>query len=185
MIDEKASSIAHFKPKIVVDSIIAKKNLGTHIDMAEIVIGVGPGFEAGKDVDLVIETKRGHYLGTIIEEGSALANTHRPGNIMGYTEERVLRSEGEGRVKNLYKIGDQVKKGDKIALVGGSSTVAEIDGVIRGLIKDGLYVKKGLKIGDIDPRNIVEHTYTISDKARSISGGVLEAIMFLKLERGI
>lgn len=182
LIDENCRTAYSLKPIAVVDSILAKRNLGTKMDMAPITIGVGPGFVAGGDVNLVIETNRGHFLGKVIEEGSAAKNTSIPGNIAGYTSERIIRAAESGVIESFYKIGDLVKKGDLICTTGEDEVRANIDGVIRGLLKEGLQVKKGMKIGDIDPRGIVEYTYTISDKARAIGGGVLEAIMRLRRE---
>lgn len=178
VVDEKADMIRRIRPKIVVDAILAKKNLGTRIDMADIVIGMGPGFTAGVDVDAVIETQRGHYLGTVILEGRPAEDTGVPGNIGGFTKERVIHSPAAGTIKNINKIADVVKAGEVIATVDGVPVHATIDGVLRGLIQEGLYVRKGLKIADIDPRDVVKHCFSISDKARAIAGGVLEAIMY-------
>lgn len=178
-IDPKGTIINKIKPFAVVDCIIAKKNLGTNKRLAPITIAVGPGFEAGVDVDLVIESKRGHNLGKVIHKGMAAANTGIPGNTMGFKEERIIRAEASGIIRSFYKIGDMVEKGEVICEVDGVKTLAQIPGVLRGMIKDGIYVKKGLKIGDIDPRGIREYAFTISDKALSIGGGVLEAIMYL------
>ncbi|WP_353094527.1 selenium-dependent molybdenum cofactor biosynthesis protein YqeB [Tissierella praeacuta] len=184
-IDEKGEIIDGIKPMAVVDSIIAKKNLGTNREMAPITIGVGPGFEAGVNVDLVVETKRGHNLGKVIYKGKAENNTGIPGNVMGYTEERVIRAKKAGIFKSYYNIGDKVEVGDIVCEIGEVKVAAEISGILRGIIKEGLYVKEGEKIGDIDPRGIEEYAYTISDKARAIGGGVLEGIMYLKKGREI
>ncbi|NMB08082.1 MAG: EF2563 family selenium-dependent molybdenum hydroxylase system protein [Tissierellia bacterium] len=184
-IDPKGESIDILKPMAVVDSILAKKNLGTHRKMAPITIGIGPGFEATVDVDLVVESQRGHNLGKVIEKGFAAEDTGIPGATLGYREERVLRAKGDGIFKANYKIGDRVKKGDVIGTVGDVEIVAEIDGIIRGILKEGLYVKNGLKIGDIDPRGDVENVFTISDKARAVGGGVLEGILYLKQREGV
>lgn len=179
IIDKEANIIKKLKPKVVVDAIIAKKNLGTSIDDASIVIGVGPGFEAKKDCHLVIETKRGHYLGRVIEEGSAIPNTGVPGNIGGYTKERIIRASSNGKIRPVVKIGDYVKKGEVVAYIDGVEVLAEIDGIVRGMLQKGIEVFKGMKSGDIDPRCEKNHCFTISDKARSIGGGVLEAIMYM------
>ncbi len=179
IIDKEANIIKKLKPKVVVDAIIAKKNLGTSINDAPIVIGVGPGFEAKKDCHLVIETKRGHYLGKVIEEGSAIPNTGIPGNIGGYTKERIIRASSNGKIRPVVKIGDYVKKGEVIAYIDGVEVVAEIDGIVRGMLQEEIEVFKGMKSGDIDPRCEKDHCFTISDKARSIGGGVLEAIMYM------
>lgn len=179
IIDKEANIIKKLKPKVVVDAIIAKKNLRTSINDAPIVIGVGPGFEAKKDCHLVIETKRGHYLGKVIEEGSAIPNTGIPGNIGGYTKERIIRASSNGKIRPVVKIGDYVKKGEVIAYIDGVEVVAEIDGIVRGMLQEGIEVFKGMKSGDIDPRCEKNHCFTISDKARSIGGGVLEAIMYM------
>lgn len=180
VIDENGSAIDKIKPYVVVDAILAKKNLGTNIDMAKIVIGVGPGFEAGKEVHAVVETNRGHYLGRVITEGAAKKNTGIPSNIGGYTYERVIRAMDEGRITHIAEIGDEVKAGQVIAFVGEHEVRVKISGILRGLIQAGIYVEKGRKIADVDPRNEREYCFSISDKARAISGGVLEAIMHLE-----
>lgn len=189
LVDPEGNSIAQLKPDIVVDAIIAKKNLGTAKEMAPLVIGVGPGFTAGEDVDLVVESMRGHNLARIFTTGSALPNTGIPGNIGGFTKERVLHAEAAGYMKNIRKIGDIVEKGEEIARIyekmteegifSGSyvSVEASISGIIRGLIREGYHFQKGFKIADIDPRESeLANCFTISDKARSIGGSVLEAV---------
>lgn len=190
LVDPKGDSISQLKPVAVVDAILAKKNLGTHKAMAPITIALGPGFTAGEDVDAVIETKRGHNLGRVLWQGSAIPNTGIPGIIGGYGKERVIHSPAEGILRNVCKITDTVKKGEEIAVVetenGHVSVVATLDGLLRGLIRDGYPVTKGFKIADIDPRTEeYRNCFTISDKARCIAGGVVEAILQLKGERGL
>ena len=189
LIDPKGESIALLKPDVVVDAIIAKKNLGTTIDMAPLVIGVGPGFTAGQDVHLVIESMRGHNLARIITDGMAQPNTGVPGNIAGFTSERVIHAPAAGYIHDVRKIGDIVQKGDEIARIYPDKESydnalseyvpvnATITGIIRGLIREGYYFRKGFKIADIDPREReITNCFTISDKARSIAGSVLEAV---------
>ena len=189
LIDQKGESIALLKPDVVVDAIIAKKNLGTTIDMAPLVIGVGPGFTAGQDVHLVIESMRGHNLARIITDGMAQPNTGVPGNIAGFTSERVIHASVAGYIHDVRKIGDIVQKGDEIARIYPDKESydnalseyvpvnATITGIIRGLIREGYYFRKGFKIADIDPRESeITNCFTISDKARSIAGSVLEAV---------
>jgi xanthine dehydrogenase accessory factor len=177
--DPQATMIAEWQPDILVDGTLAKQNLGTKISHAPIVIGLGPGFVAGVDVHAVIETKRGHYLGRMLLEGSAAPNTGIPGEVMGYTRERVLRAPQAGVIRAKKQIGDEIRAGDAAALVDGSPVVAQIGGVIRGLLADGLTVTEGMKVGDVDPRGIRDHCFTISDKALAIGGGVLEAVLYL------
>lgn len=177
LVDPAWTSLKEFVPDVLVDGILAKKNLGTTRDDARLVIGLGPGFTAGEDVDLAVETKRGHDLGRVIEEGSPMVNTGVPGPVNGYTTERVLRSPAEGVFVARCSISDQVKAGDVLGTVSGENVIAEIDGVIRGLIRSDCRVKRGVKIGDIDPRKELEKCFTVSDKARSVGGGVLEAIL--------
>ena len=189
LIDPKGESIALLKPDVVVDAIIAKKNLGTTINMAPLVIGVGPGFTAGQDVHLVIESMRGHNLARIITDGMAQPNTGVPGNIAGFTSERVIHAPAAGYIHDVRKIGDIVQKGDEIARIYPDKESydnalseyipvnATITGIIRGLIREGYYFRKGFKIADIDPRESeLSNCFTISDKARSIAGSVLEAV---------
>ena len=189
LIDPTGESIVLLKPDVVIDAIIAKKNLGTTINMAPLVIGVGPGFTAGNDVHLVTESMRGHNLARIITDGMAQPNTGVPGNIAGFTSERVIHAPAAGYIHDVRKIGDIVQKGDEIARIypdKGSfdnelseyvPVNATITGIIRGLIREGYYFKKGFKIADIDPRESeLTNCFTISDKARSIAGSVLEAV---------
>ena len=189
-IDPAAEIVKKYRPDILVDAIMAKKNTGTAIKDAPVVIGIGPGFTAGVDCHCVIETKRGHTLGRVITGANgtaacALPNTGVPGDIGGYTSERLLRSPAEGAFHALASIGDVVRKGDILAVVRfgaaeGEKEIpikAEIDGMIRGLLPSGIHVKSGMKSGDIDPRCERSHCFTVSDKALSIGGGVLEGIM--------
>lgn len=169
-------------PEVVIDAILAKKNINTAITDAETVIAVGPGFTAGLDCHAVVETQRGHDLGRVITDGAATPNTGIPGNISGFTTERILRAPCDGIFTGKSRIGDIVQKGDTVATVDGHPVIALISGVVRGLLPDGTPVFCGMKSGDIDPRCEVRHCFTVSDKARAIGGGVLEAILMLRKE---
>ena len=182
LVDPAGKTIDELKPDVVVDAILAKKNLGTTKDMAPLTIALGPGFVAGQDVDYVVETNRGHNLGRIIPEGSAMPNTGVPGVIAGYGKERVIHAPAKGIMKNAAHIGDVVEKGQIIGWIEQENgkkipVEATIPGIIRGLIRDGYPVTTGFKISDIDPRES-EHNncFTISDKARCIAGSVLELV---------
>jgi xanthine dehydrogenase accessory factor len=164
------------KPDVVIDAIMAKRNLGTKKTEAPFVIGVGPGFAAPADVHAVVESNRGHNLGRVIYDGAAEPHTGIPGPTMGYTSERVLRSPHDGLVKHVKILGDSVKKGEIVLYVDETPVHATIDGLLRGLIRE-IRVKNNEKIGDIDPRGVKEYCFTITEKARAIGGGVLEAIM--------
>ena len=181
MVDEKAEVRKEYLPDVLVDGIMAKKNLGTRISDAPLVIGIGPGFTAGEDVDVVIETKRGHNLGRVIRSGSAVPNTGIPGIIGGYGKERVMHAQAEGILRNAASIGDIVEARAVIAEIetenGTVPVEASLSGLLRGLIRDGYPVTKGFKIADIDPRKEeLQNCFTISDKARCIAGSVLEVI---------
>lgn len=182
MVDPEGRIIEECHPKVVIDAILAKRNLGTHRGMASRTIALGPGFEAGVDVDYVIETKRGHNLGRIIEKGSAYPNTGIPGVIAGYGKERVIHAPGKGVFHQICHIGERVEKGQLLGLIEGREgqyrVEASLTGILRGIIRDGYPVTKGFKIADIDPREgEKENCDTISDKARCIAGGVLEAVL--------
>lgn len=177
LIDPKWKLLNTLKPDVVIDAIMAKKNLGTKKDEAPLVIGVGPGFRAPDDVHVVVESNRGQDLGRVMYKGSAESHTGIPGPVMGYTKERVLRSPRAGTVKHVNKnIGDRVKKGEIVAYVNKTPVEAPFDGVLRGLIRE-IKVPANEKIGDIDPRGKKQWCYTITEKARAIGGGVLEGIM--------
>ncbi len=184
LVDPDCSCLETLKPIALVDAILAKKNLGTRKDMAPVTIALGPGFTAGVDVDAVIETCRGHNLGRVIYQGRAKENTGVPGIINGFGKERVIHSPGEGILYNVSRITDIVKKDQVIAEIrnaeGTIPVRASMDGLLRGLIRDGYPVTKGFKIADIDPRaEEYNNCFTVSDKARCIAGGVLEAILHL------
>ncbi|MEL7647574.1 MAG: selenium-dependent molybdenum cofactor biosynthesis protein YqeB [Sedimentibacter sp.] len=186
VVDPEGAYIKKLKPKIVVDCIIAKKNTGMSRDLAPITIAVGPGFTAGSDVDAVVESNRGHNLGRIYFEGEAEPNTQIPGIVKGLSMERVLYSPCGGIFSTSLEIGDRVKKGDVVGETGGMIVRAKIDGIIRGLLRDGTKVTSNFKIGDVDPReDEYENCFTISDKARAIGGGVLEAAEILKRIKNI
>lgn len=181
LVDPAGLSIAALRPAVVVDAILAKKNLGTTKEMAPLVIALGPGFTAGEDVDVVIETKRGHNLGRVIRSGSAVPNTGIPGIIGGYGKERVMHAQAEGILRNAASIGDIVEARAVIAEIetenGTVPVEASLSGLLRGLIRDGYPVTKGFKIADIAPRKEeLQNCFTISDKARCIAGSVLEVI---------
>lgn len=164
-------------PDALVDAILAKRNLGTRISDAPVVVGIGPGFTAGEDCHAVVETMRGHTLGRVYYSGSALPNTNIPGLIGGFAGERVLRAPDSGIFHTALDIGAAVRAGDVAGTVNGQPMVCTIDGVLRGLLGDGTPVYKGMKSGDVDPRCKVEYCYTASDKALAVGGGVLEALM--------
>ena len=193
LIDPEGETIPALAPDAVVDAILAKRNLGTTRDMAPVVIGAGPGFTAGQDVDAVIETMRGHHLGRVIRQGAALPNTGVPGVIAGYAAERVIHAPDSGAMHFVtdaagkrIDIGALVRAGQMIARVGNTPVYATIDGVLRGLIRAGYPVTRGLKIADIDPRpEQAAFCDTVSDKARAIGGGVVEALLELARERQI
>lgn len=185
MIDTDCSIIKEIPIDAMIDATIAKKNQGISKGMAPITIAAGPGFEAGVDVDVVIETNRGHNLARLIFQGFAEADTGIPGKIGGYDVERVIKAPCNGELKIVCDIGEIVKKQQVIAYVGEVTIKATIDGVVRGMIYQNTWVTEGLKIADIDPRGCVEYCYTISDKARAIAGGVLEAIFHMKREKNI
>jgi xanthine dehydrogenase accessory factor len=178
LIDPEGAAIAEIKPAAVIDAILAKSNLGTHRGMADITIGLGPGFSAGRDVNVVIETMRGHDLGRLILEGSAAPNTGVPGNIGGKSAQRVLRAPTAGVVKHVKRLGDVAEAGEALFTVDGEEVRAPFGGLLRGLIREGMRVPKGMKAADIDPRVDVCWR-TISDKARSLGGAALEAYFLL------
>lgn len=193
LVDPNGESIQKLQPDVLIDAIIAKKNLGTNRAMAPLTIALGPGFFAGQDVDYVIETKRGHNLGRIITDGTAVPNTGIPGNIGGYAKERVIHARADGILHNVAHIGDVVEQGQEIAYITSDENdkdnvsaekaaerymvQATIPGIVRGLIRDGYPVTRGFKIADIDPRQEeLKNCFTISDKARCIAGSVLQLV---------
>lgn len=184
LVDPAAVTLPELQPEVLVDAIIAKQNLGTSRGQAPLVIGLGPGFTAGKDVHKVVETKRGHYLGRVIERGSAAANTGIPGNIGGYSVERVYWAEQQGVFTTPLNIGDTIAAGDLLGMVDDVPVVATISGVIRGLLRDGTPVVEKTKLADVDPRGTIAYCGEVSDKAMAIGGGVLEAISAHLFSRG-
>ncbi|HYA91938.1 MAG TPA: selenium-dependent molybdenum cofactor biosynthesis protein YqeB [Thermodesulfobacteriota bacterium] len=179
LIDPDGKKTRNFtKPDVLVDAIMAKRNLGTQVNDAPLVIGLGPGFAAGRDVHIVIETNRGHDLGKTILKGTAEPDTGVPGEIGGYMMERLLRTMKKGIFHPQKSIGDRVNKGSVVAVVDDFPVIAKISGVLRGLLREGVEVKKGMKVGDVDPRGKKESCFTISDKSRAIGGGVLEAVLY-------
>lgn len=184
LIDPNCEILNNIKPTFLIDAIIAKKNLGTNKSMAKYTIALGPGFTAGKDCDIVIETMRGHNLGRIYLEGEAIPNTGIPGNIGGKEAERVIHASSDGIIENIKNIGDFLREKEVIAYINNDNkkieVIAPFEGLLRGIIRDGFKVRNGLKIADIDPRKSeYDNCFTISDKARNLGGAVLTAMMYL------
>lgn len=184
LMDPNCEILNNIKPTFLIDAIIAKKNLGTNKSMAKYTIALGPGFTAGKDCDIVIETMRGHNLGRIYLEGEAIPNTGIPGNIGGKEAERVIHASSDGIIENIKNIGDFVREKEVIAYINNDNkkieVIAPFEGLLRGIIRDGFKVLNGLKIADIDPRKSeYDNCFTISDKARNLGGAVLTAMMYL------
>jgi xanthine dehydrogenase accessory factor len=179
LVDPQTACLTHLSPDALVDATLAKRNLNTHIGDAPVVIALGPGFTAGTDCHAVVETMRGHDLGRVITQGSAQPNTGIPGNIGGYAEERILRAPCDGVWQTNLTIGMHVSAGEPVATVDGQLVCSVLSGTLRGLLPDGTPVRKGMKSGDVDPRDKPEYCFTVSDKARAIGGGVLEALLML------
>ncbi len=186
LVDTRANCLTQLHPAALVDAILAKRNLGTALDMAPVVVAMGPGFRAPDDCHAVIETMRGHDLGRVIYSGTAIPNTGVPGMIAGYAAERVIHAPAAGVMRAVCTIGDVVQRGDVIAYVGQTPVYATLTGVVRGLLRDGYDAPKGMKMADIDPREQQRNNcVTISDKARCIAGGVMEALLVLGRQKGV
>ncbi len=186
LVDPGCRWVEELRPPFLVDAILAKKNLGTKRDMAPVTLALGPGFSAPQDVDAVVETMRGHTLGRLIRQGSALPNTGVPGELGGKSAERVVHAPCGGLVWHCRQIGDQVRQGETLFTIDGTPVPSPLNGVLRGLIAQGLHVEQGLKVADVDPRPAAEVDFTtISDKARCIGGAVLEGCLLLGREKGL
>jgi xanthine dehydrogenase accessory factor len=177
LVDPEMSCLEEIKPQVIVDALLAKRNMGLSRDLASLTIGLGPGFVAPEEATLVIETNRGHDLGRLIYEGRAEENTGVPGEIGGYSRQRLLRAPVQGLFETSRELGDVVIEGQVVARVGGHAVKTQIPGILRGLIRPGTNVTEGEKLGDVDPRGKIEYLYTISEKSRAIAGSVLEGIM--------
>lgn len=177
LVDPDARIRQIVEPDVMVDAIMAKKNSTTKISDAPLVIGIGPGFAAGSNAHAIVESNRGYNLGRVIWDGAAEPDTGIPAAVSGYAEARVFRAPQSGCFTGLREIGDHVQSGECVAEVDGVSIKAQISGMIRGMLRSGIAISAGVKVGDIDPRGEREYCYTISDKARAIGGGVLEAIL--------
>ncbi|MBA2284841.1 MAG: EF2563 family selenium-dependent molybdenum hydroxylase system protein [Ktedonobacteraceae bacterium] len=185
VVDPDGSLFRQMQPAALVEATLTKYNSGVTMQDAPIVIALGPGYEAGRDVHAVVETNRGHNLGRVYVQGTAEPNTGVPGTIGGYSAERLLRAPCVGKLYSVRAIGDMVQAGETVAVVRPADVddadampvSAAISGILRGLVRDGLPVSTGMKIGDVDSRAKREHCFTISDKARAVAGGVLEAVL--------
>ena len=177
LVDPAGDAIRQLKPAVLVDARMLKANPGdTHKQQAPLVVVLGPGYTAGLDCHAVVETNRGHDLGRVIWRGAAKADTGVPGVVRIHRAERVLRAPADGIIQSVAQIGEAVTAGQLVATVGGAPVLAPFDGVLRGLAHNGLQVPAGAKIGDVDPRGVRRHCFSISDKALAVGGGVVEAV---------
>ncbi len=177
VVDPDGLSLATLAPAVLVDARMAKRNLGTRRGQAPLVIGLGPGFDAGGDVHAVVETARGSELGRVIRKGAAAPDTGQPAPVMGHDDRRVLRAPRAGIFRGRARIGDQVAAGHVVGEVAAAPVACEIAGLLRGLIADGVAVERGMKVGDVDPRGAAIDPALVSDKGRAVAAGVLEAVM--------
>lgn len=169
--------INRIKPEFYVDARLLKRPVKDRRILAQFTVGLGPGFTVGKNCAVIIETMRGHNLGRVIWHGSASPNTGVPGKIGGESAKRVVYALGVGNIKWLVDFGDIVQKNKVLGKIGEIEIKSHISGIVRGLISPKVNVTKGMKIADVDPRGREVNYTTISDKARSVGRGVLEAIM--------
>jgi xanthine dehydrogenase accessory factor len=177
MVDPDATNLLSLDPAAIIDARMLKQEIATHLEVRPMVIGLGPGFIAGKNCHAVVETNRGPYLGRVYWNGSCQEDTQTPEKVMGYSYERVLRAPVDGILHEIAKIGDVLHPDDVIATVDGKPVKAPFQGVLRGLVQEGLRVTTGMKIGDVDPRCDPQLCRLVSDKALAIGGGVLEAML--------
>jgi xanthine dehydrogenase accessory factor len=177
IVDPELSISKNLNPQVIIDARMRKTKSEKWASNKQKVIGIGPGFVAGKNCVCVIETKRGPYLGRVYREGAAEPDSGIPDRVGNFANERVLRSPSYGVFKATSQISDILEVGDEIGFVGMQPVIAPFKGLLRGLIHDGLNVDKGMKIGDLDPRCDLWLCNLVSDKALSIGGGVLEAIL--------
>lgn len=169
--------IKNIKPEFLIDARLLKKSVNDRRLLAQFTVGLGPGFTVDENCDAVIETMRGHNLGRVIWQGSAAPNTGVPGKIGGESTNRVVYSPGVGNIKWLVDFGEIVKQNQVLGKLGKFEIKSQIGGIVRGLISAKVNMRKGMKIADVDPRGKEVDYTTISDKARCVSRGVLEAIM--------
>lgn len=177
LVDTNGDALAQLKPTVLIDARMSKTNTGTSLSDAPFVLALGPGFSAAQDCHAVIETNRGHNLGRVIWQGPSEPDTGTPGSVAGYQAERIIRAPRDGRVTPAAQISDVLDEGQLIASVDGAEIIAPFRGALRGLVHPTVQVSAGLKIGDLDPRAVPEHCFTISDKSLAIGGGALEAIL--------
>ncbi len=176
-VDPEATLLDAWQPDVLIDARLLKVPGATALTQAPFVVSLGPGAVCGRDAHVVVETQRGHDLGRVLTVGSAAPDTGVPGAISGFAAERVMRAPGAGPVRGIRTIGDPLSAGELVAFVGPEPVHTPIAGVLRGLLRDGVWATPGLKLGDVDPRGDARACFTLSDKTRTISGGVLEAIL--------
>jgi len=165
------------KPDVLVNAMMLKRKTSTKITDAPLVIGIGPGFVAGEDAHLVVESNNSNNLGKVIVEGEAEADTGKPVEIGGLSKERVIWAEDAGVFTTTKNIGDAILANDIIGNIGETPLPAPISGMLRGLLRNEVKVLAGAKLVEIDPVNDKSVCFSIRDKMRAIAGGVLEAIM--------
>ena len=177
VVDPDGRLLARLAPDVIIDARMAKRGSGARPPGPALVIGLGPGLTAGAEVDAVIETERGPDLGRVLWTGQAEADTSRPSPVLGHTDTRVLRAPRTGAFSGRVALGDLIQAGDVVGEVGGAPVASAIAGLVRGLLHDGVTVEAGIKVGDVDPRGRGVDPARISDKARAVAAGTLEAVL--------
>lgn len=180
LVDPDCKCLESLDPIAIVDGRMLKRETVNEFGGRWRVIGLGPGFIAGENCWVAIETNRGPDLGKILYEGSPEPNTGRPAKVMGYSLERVIYAHREGVFKTLVQIGDQIEAGEKVAEIDGEPVISQIKGAVHGLLRDGLKVKAGVKVGDIEPSGERELCFRVTDKSLKIGASVAEVLRVIQ-----
>jgi len=179
LVDPDCTSAKALHASVIVDARMTKRSPEPIGYVPQLYLGLGPGFEAEVNCQAVIETRRGAMLGRVFWSGGPDPDTGQPDG----DPQRVLRAPEDGILIAHKQIGDHCEKGELIAEfqtstgIAPSKIISPFPGVLRGLLHPGLLATRGLKIGDVDARDDPRLCQIVSDKALSVGGGVLEAIL--------
>lgn len=145
---------------------------------ARLAIGLGPGFVAGANCDVAIETSW-ENLGQVIANGGTAALAGEPRSILGQARERLVYAPVAGVFVTSRCIGDLVRTGEPIAAIGDRTLAAPLDGAIRGLTRSGVAVEPGTKVIEIDPRGRAGRWSGLGERPARIAAAVLGIVAML------
>jgi xanthine dehydrogenase accessory factor len=164
------------QPHLLIDARMRKRSIPPMLrERATLTIGIGPGFQCGDHVDLVVESQWGPRLGQVLDRGGAEDLAGEPRPVGGVGRERFVYAPRDGIFRTGVEIGTRVAIDEVIGHLDELPIRAPLPGVLRGLVHDDVVVYAGVKLIEIDAGSQPQ-CFGLGARASAIAEGVLVAV---------